>query len=63
MDHQRPEDRLVEGDDYYVEDGRWVFTAAYHLRRGYCCGSGCRHCPFGRNEEGGVSPPEDRPAG
>ncbi|WP_165222795.1 DUF5522 domain-containing protein [Aquisphaera insulae] len=37
---------LVEGVDYYVEQGRWVFTAAYHRRRGYCCGSGCRHCPF-----------------
>jgi hypothetical protein len=38
---------IVEGVDYYVEDGRWVFTARYHLRRGYCCGSGCRHCPYG----------------
>ena len=26
--------------------GLIVFTAAYHLKRGYCCGSGCRHCPF-----------------
>jgi len=33
--------------DYYVDpDGRLVFTADYHLRRGYCCGSGCRHCPY-----------------
>lgn len=31
---------------YYVEEGRVVFTAAYHLERGYCCGSGCRHCPY-----------------
>jgi hypothetical protein len=23
-----------------------VFTEAYHRRRGYCCGSGCRHCPW-----------------
>jgi len=23
-----------------------VFTAAYHLKRGYCCGNGCRHCPY-----------------
>ncbi len=27
--------------------GYRVFTEAYHLRRGRCCGSGCRHCPFG----------------
>jgi len=33
--------------DYYVEpDGRMVFTAAYLLRRGYCCASNCRHCPY-----------------
>jgi hypothetical protein len=23
-----------------------VFTEAYHLKRGICCGSGCRHCPY-----------------
>ena len=28
------------------ENGFLVFTAAYHLKRGICCGSGCRHCPF-----------------
>jgi hypothetical protein len=33
-------------DDYYMEDGLLVFTAAFHLKRGYCCGSGCRHCPY-----------------
>jgi hypothetical protein len=34
-------------EDYYFENGLMVFTAAYHLKRGYCCGSGCRHCPYG----------------
>ena len=38
---------LVEGVDYYLEAGRWVFTAAYHRKRGHCCESGCRHCPWG----------------
>ena len=38
---------LVEGDDYYLEGGLLVFTAAFLLRRGYCCESGCRHCPYG----------------
>ena len=28
------------------ETGLWVFTALQHLNRGYCCGSGCRHCPY-----------------
>lgn len=38
---------LKEGEDYYIEDGLYVFTEAYHLKRGYCCKSGCRHCPYG----------------
>jgi hypothetical protein len=38
---------IVEGVDYYVEDGKYVFTAHYLLKRGYCCESGCRHCPYG----------------
>jgi hypothetical protein len=38
---------LVEGVDFYREGGYVVFTAAYHLRRGFCCESGCRHCPYG----------------
>jgi hypothetical protein len=51
-----PEQRepLVEGDDFYREGPYVVFTEAYHRRRGYCCGSGCRHCPW-RNKQ-------DRPA-
>jgi len=32
--------------DYYFENGLLVYTAAHHLRRGSCCGSGCRHCPY-----------------
>jgi len=37
---------LIEGEDYYCEESAIVFTARYHLRRGYCCESGCRHCPY-----------------
>jgi iron complex transport system substrate-binding protein len=37
---------LSEGKDYYNENGVMVFTASYLQRRGYCCGSGCRHCPY-----------------
>ncbi len=33
-------------EDFYTENGRYVFTEAYHLKRGICCGSGCRHCPY-----------------
>jgi len=31
---------------FYYEKGKVVFTASYHRKRGYCCGNGCRHCPF-----------------
>ncbi|MDX1911514.1 MAG: DUF5522 domain-containing protein [Saprospiraceae bacterium] len=43
---------LKEGLDYYIENGFWVFTAHYLQKRGYCCGSGCRHCPYRKNKEG-----------
>lgn len=26
--------------------GLSVFTAAFLASRGYCCESGCRHCPY-----------------
>ncbi|MET0647519.1 MAG: DUF5522 domain-containing protein [Pyrinomonadaceae bacterium] len=42
---------LVEGVDFYREGAYVVFTAAYHLRRGHCCESGCRHCPYGETVE------------
>ena len=37
----------VEGVDFYInENGYHVFTQWYHLRRGTCCGNGCKHCPY-----------------
>ena len=42
---------LEEGIDYYWEDGLMVFTAHFLLARGYCCESGCRHCPYGYKAE------------
>jgi hypothetical protein len=42
----RRDAELLEGVDYYVEDGWLVFTAAFLRKRGYCCDSGCRHCPY-----------------
>lgn len=41
-----PKMQLKENVDYYLENGLYVFTEAYHLKRGYCCGSKCRHCPY-----------------
>jgi hypothetical protein len=36
----------LEAEDFYYEGPYLVFTAAYHLKRGYCCNSDCRHCPY-----------------
>ena len=40
----RPDELAPE--DFYLDGPYLVFTAAYHLKRGYCCNSGCRHCPY-----------------
>lgn len=45
-----------EQPDFYLENGLLVFTAAHHLKRGECCGSGCRHCPYDpRHVQGNTS--------
>lgn len=38
-----------KGEEGYLdpEEGYFVFTRQYHLQRGECCESGCRHCPYG----------------
>jgi hypothetical protein len=41
----------IEGIDCYMENGFLVFTAQYLRDRGYCCTSGCRHCPYGFERE------------
>lgn len=56
----RPLVELVEGEDFYREGPYVVFTAAYHRRRGYCCGSGCRHCPWDHEAVPRVRPAEPR---
>ena len=41
-------------DDYYLSpEGYIIFTEKYHLKRGYCCKSGCIHCPYGYNKNTG----------
>ena len=41
---------LKEGIDfYYNEQGLMVLTEKCHLERGFCCGNGCRHCPYDYN--------------
>jgi Family of unknown function (DUF5522) len=45
---EKPEipDEDLQPEDFYYEGPYLVFTAAYHLKRGYCCNSDCRHCPY-----------------
>jgi hypothetical protein len=39
--------QLKEGEDFYYDpDGLMVLTEKYHRQKGYCCGNGCRHCPY-----------------
>lgn len=47
---------LEEGDHYFTSEGYIVFTEQYHLKRGYCCESGCRHCPYGYGGKTKVRP-------
>lgn len=55
MSWQNSENKLIEGEDYYLSpEGYKVFTEKYHLKRGYCCKSGCRHCPYGYDKKTGT---------
>lgn len=39
--------KLKEGEDYYFnESGLMVLTEKFHLKKGFCCGNGCKHCPY-----------------
>ncbi|WP_232824734.1 DUF5522 domain-containing protein [Algibacillus agarilyticus] len=38
---------LVEHIDFTIEKGFHVFSRWFHLKRGTCCGNGCKHCPYG----------------
>ncbi|MCY7422930.1 MAG: DUF5522 domain-containing protein [Chitinophagaceae bacterium] len=37
---------ITDRNLYYKENGYIVFTEKYHLQKGFCCGNGCRHCPY-----------------
>jgi hypothetical protein len=54
MSDQISGNKLIEGEDYYLSpEGYKVFTEKYHLKRGYCCKNGCRHCPYGYDKKSG----------
>ena len=37
---------FIKDIDYYLENGFVIFTQKYLKEREYCCGNGCRHCPY-----------------
>jgi hypothetical protein len=48
--------RFIEFVDYYLDNGFVIMTEEYHKRRGYCCGNGCRHCPYDpKHQRGNVN--------
>ncbi len=46
---KRDPPKLLEGTDYYFENGLMVLTEKFLRDRGYCCDNGCRHCPYPKN--------------
>ena len=47
MSYPKSRIEIEEGDFYFTPEGYKCFTEQYHLKRGYCCQNGCRHCPYG----------------
>jgi len=45
----REKTELVEHIDFTIENGLYVFSAWYHLKRGKCCNNGCKHCPYNKH--------------
>ena len=50
-----PSNKLIENVDYYFdkESGLMVLTSFFHIKRGFCCGNGCRECPYYPKHEKG----------
>ena len=47
IDDYSPQKPLIEGIDYTLDPrGFRILTRKYLTERGYCCGNGCRNCPY-----------------
>lgn len=48
-------------DTGYIDPttGLFVLTAWYLRQRGFCCGTGCRHCPYSLEERRRAGRPDD----
>ena len=43
---------FIEGKDYYLVDGRVIFSESYLTDRGSCCGNDCQFCPYTEKAKG-----------
>ena len=44
----------LDASEFYLSpEGYIIYTEKYHLKRGFCCKNGCKHCPFGYNKKTG----------
>ena len=48
-----------EEKDFYLEGPYMVFTEKFLRERGYCCESGCRHCPYGFRRDRRADAPQE----
>lgn len=56
-DYSKPSS--LEPEDFYKSpEGYIIFTEKYHLKRGYCCKNGCKHCPYGFDKKTGKINPK-----
>jgi hypothetical protein len=39
-------DEFIRNIHYYLDGDRVIFTEKWLIKRGECCGNGCKHCPF-----------------
>lgn len=46
------DDVYLKDRDYYInEQGLFVFTENFLIKRGFCCANGCVHCPYPKEEK------------
>jgi hypothetical protein len=43
---QETRSKKPEPDFYKDKNGNIVMTESFHIKRGKCCGSHCKHCPY-----------------
>ena len=44
--HYKETNMGTDNINFYFEGNKKVMKEIYHIKRGSCCGSGCRHCPY-----------------